>query len=138
MLRHAEPALPGRRPPDTGQPPDCSGVALETAAFVIGETPFGIDFETGKWPAPWGGRAFVTLHGAFGTWIGARVVGIARDPGTGMPLQTTDFDGGESANGNMIDFALGWDDGRLDHGAPPPSPSRPTGACSSATISRGR
>ncbi len=103
---------------DTGQPPDCSGVGVETGAFVIGETPFGIDFETGKWPSPWGGRAFVTLHGAFGTWIGARVVGIARDPGTGMPLKTTDFDGGESANSNMIDFALGWDDGRQDHGRP--------------------
>jgi glucose/arabinose dehydrogenase len=103
---------------DNGQPPDCSGVGAETGAFVIGETPFGIDFETGKWPSPWAGRAFVTLHGAFGSWVGARVVGIARDPGTGMPLKTTDFDGGESANGNMMDFALGWDDGHLDHGRP--------------------
>jgi glucose/arabinose dehydrogenase len=100
------------------QPANCSQVGVETVSFVIGDTPFGIDFETGKWPAPWGGRAFVTLHGVFGSWVGARIVGIARDPSTGMPLTATDFDGGESANTNMIDFATGWDDGRQDHGRP--------------------
>jgi glucose/arabinose dehydrogenase len=103
---------------DNGQVPNCSGVGVETVSFVIGDTPFGIDFETGKWPAPWGGRAFVSLHGVFGTWQGARVVAIARDPSTGMPLPATDFDGGESANDNMMDFATGWDDGRMDHGRP--------------------
>ena len=118
MLRDAEPALPGGRLLGYGSAPRLLRRRRGRPVFVIGETPFGIDFETGKWPSPWGGRAFVTLHGAFGTWIGARVVGIARDPGTGMPLKTTDFDGGESANSNMIDFALGWDDGRQDHGRP--------------------
>jgi glucose/arabinose dehydrogenase len=103
---------------DTGQPPDCSQVAVESDSFVIGHTPFGIDFETGKWPAPWAGRAFVTLHGVFGTWEGARIVGIARDPSTGLTLPATDIDGGESANTNMIDFATGWDDGHQDHGRP--------------------
>jgi glucose/arabinose dehydrogenase len=103
---------------DNGQVPNCSGVGVETDSFFVGHTPFGIDFETGKWPAPWGGRAFVTLHGVFGTWEGARVVAIARDPSTGMPLPATDIDGGESDNTNMMDFATGWDDGRLDHGRP--------------------
>jgi glucose/arabinose dehydrogenase len=103
---------------DTGKAPDCSGVGVETDSFFVGHTPFGIDFETGKWPAPWGGRAFVTLHGVFGTWEGARIVGIARDPATGMPLPATDIDGGESANTNMMDFATGWDDGHQDHGRP--------------------
>jgi glucose/arabinose dehydrogenase len=103
---------------DTGLTPDCSGVASESVSFLIGHTPFGIDFETGKWPAPWGNRAFVTLHGVFGTWEGARLVGIALDPNTGLPLSSTDIDGGESANNNMIDFATGWDDQRQDHGRP--------------------
>jgi glucose/arabinose dehydrogenase len=103
---------------DTGQPPDCSGVGVETDSVFVGHTPFGIDFETGKWPAPWGGRAFVTMHGVFGTWEGARIVAIARDPSTGMPLPATDIDGGESANTNMMDFATGWDDGIQDHGRP--------------------
>ncbi len=103
---------------DTMQPPDCSHVAAESDSFIIGHTPFGLDFETGKWPAPWGGRVFVTLHGVFGTWEGARVVGIERDPNTGLPLPATDIDGGEASSGRMIDFALGWDDGRQDHGRP--------------------
>jgi glucose/arabinose dehydrogenase len=103
---------------DTMQPPNCSQVGVEIDSFLIGHTPFGVDFETGKWPAPWAGRAFVTLHGVFGSWEGARVVGIARDPSTGMPLPATDIDGGESLNTNMMDFALGWDDGRQDHGRP--------------------
>ncbi len=103
---------------DTHQTPDCSQVAVESASFVIGHTPFGIDFETGKWPAPWSNRAFATLHGVVGTWVGARIVGIARDPATGLLLPSTDFDGGESDSTNMIDFATGWDDGHQDHGRP--------------------
>ena len=102
---------------DNGQPPDCSGVAPESASFVIGHTPFGIAFEPGKWPAPWTGRAFVTLHGVFGSWVGARVVALALD-GNGVPLPSTDLDGGQEANSNMLDFALGWDDGTLGHGRP--------------------
>jgi glucose/arabinose dehydrogenase len=116
----------GRTYSDTGATPDCSGVASESDSFLIGHTPFGIDFETGKWPAPWGNRAFVTLHGIFGTWVGARVVGIALDPGTGLPLPASDLDGGDSSN-NMIDFATGWDDGLEDHGRPAPVTFAPDG-----------
>lgn len=101
---------------DTQAPADCSGVAQENVAFVIGHTPFGLDFETGKWPAPWGGRLFVTLHGDFEHWTGARIVAVALDPATGLALAASDLDGGDSAN--MSDFATGWDDGRMDHGRP--------------------
>jgi glucose/arabinose dehydrogenase len=101
---------------DTGGTPDCSGVSKETVGFVIGETPFGLDFESGKWPAPWTYRAFVAMHGVFGSWVGARVTTVARDPGSGAILTANDLDGGESAN--MQDFALGWDDMRMDHGRP--------------------
>jgi glucose/arabinose dehydrogenase len=102
---------------DTKATPDCSNVAPESASFLIGHTPFGIDFESGLWPAPWGGRAFVTLHGDAARWEGARVVGLALDPATGLPLPSTDLDGGSSAP-NMMDFATGWDDGQKDHGRP--------------------
>ena len=101
---------------DTHKTPDCSGVQKESAGFVIGETPFGLDFESGKWPMPWGGRVFVTLHGVFGSWVGARVVGISLDPITGLPLASDDLDGGNSPN--MSDFATGWDDRTLSHGRP--------------------
>ncbi len=103
---------------DTGAVPDCSGVAQESAGFIIGHTPFGIAFETGLWPAPWNGRAYVTLHGDVGTYEGARVVGIAIDP-NGMPLPSSELQADVDPN-NMLEFATGWDDGRQDHGRPAP------------------
>src|SRR3712207_6996446 len=42
-------------------------------------TPFDLDFEKGKWPEPWRGRVYVPLHGAAGSWAGARLVGIATE-----------------------------------------------------------
>jgi glucose/arabinose dehydrogenase len=102
----------------TGGTPDCSGVTPETDSFVIGDTPFGVDFDNGKWPAPWGGRAYVTLHGRFGDWVGARVVTIALDPTTGFPLPGSDLD--PDAGSTLLDFATGWDDGIKDHGRPAP------------------
>jgi glucose/arabinose dehydrogenase len=111
---------------DTGATPDCSGVAPEDVSFLIGHTPFGIDYEGGQWPAPWAGRAFVTLHGDAARWTGARIVGIALDPTTGLPLPSSDLgDGGSS--GSMVDFATGWDDGRKDHGRPAPITFAPDG-----------
>ncbi len=102
---------------DTQATPDCSQVAQEDVEFVIGHTPFGLDFERGHWPAPWGGRLFVTLHGDFDQWTGARVVAIGLDPVTGLPLAASDLAGNDS--GNMADFATGLqDDGHMDHGRP--------------------
>jgi glucose/arabinose dehydrogenase len=96
--------------------PDCSGVAAESDAFLIGNTPFGLDFEPGSWPAPWTGDALVTLHGIAGSWIGARLVAIAMDPTTGLPVSGSDLSGSDT--GGMTDFATGWDDGQRDHGRP--------------------
>ena len=91
--------------------PDCSTVAAETESFYIGNTPFGIDFAPGAWPAPWTGAAFVSLHGAYGLWTGARVIAIAMDPATGLMLPGSDLGGNDT--GSLADFATGWDDGRL-------------------------
>jgi glucose/arabinose dehydrogenase len=109
----------GAKYSDTGKVPDCSGVTPEVDSFVVGHTPFGIDFETGTWPAPWTKRAFVTLHGYVGSWIGARVVGISLDPASGLPLPATDR-GGDSGTGTdtMLDLATGWDTGKQEHGRP--------------------
>ena len=70
---------------DTNAMPDCSGVVAESGAFVIGDTPFGLDFETGQWPAPWGGRAFVTLHGAVSDVEGCAPRGDRARPDDGHP-----------------------------------------------------
>ena len=107
---------------DTGvvvTPSDCAGVSAENVSFEIGHTPFGIDYETGRWPKPWTSRAFVTLHGDVGTWIGSRIVAIALDPDTGLPLPASELDAAATGD-NMLSFATGWDDGMQDHGRPAP------------------
>lgn len=103
---------------DNGRTPDCSGVTQETDSFIIGHTPFGLDFETGRWPARWANRVFVTLHGDFGTWRGARIVAIALDPATGIPVPATELNGGSGASASIQDLATGWDNGKQDHGRP--------------------
>lgn len=102
--------------PDIMPQPDCSTVASESDSFIIGHTPFDLDFETNKWPAPWNNRVYVPEHGAAGTWTGARVVAVELDPATGQLLPGSDLSGGSS--GAMADFATGWDDGTLSHGRP--------------------
>ena len=97
-------------------PTDCSAVAPENASFVIGHTPFDLDFETGKWPKEWNNRVYVPLHGAAGSWLGARVVAIGLDSATGELLPGSDLGG--SSSGAMVDFATGWDDHTLSHGRP--------------------
>jgi glucose/arabinose dehydrogenase len=93
-------------PYSTSPGANCSGVAADTNSFYIGDTPFGVDFELGQWPAPWTRNAFVVTHGAAGTWSGARMVSIPMDPATGLPEPSTNmFDGG---NVGMVDFATGW------------------------------
>ena len=104
---------------DTGDAPDCGTVAAEDDSFVIGQTPFGLDFETGKWPAPWTNRIFITLHGAAGTWEGAGIVASQTDPDSGAPLLASDLgDGGGPTPTSLLTFAGGWDDNKQDHGRP--------------------
>jgi glucose/arabinose dehydrogenase len=102
--------------PDIMPAPDCSGVASEDNSFIVGSTPFDLDFETGRWPAPWNNRVYVPLHGAAGNWEGARLVSIALDPVTGHLLPASDL-GGEPS-GALAEFATGWDDGTFTHGRP--------------------
>jgi glucose/arabinose dehydrogenase len=95
---------------------DCSTVMPEDVGFLIGDTPFGFDFEPNKWPATYSGSIFVVLHGAAGTWTGARIVAVAIDPITGMPRQGSDVT--MMNEGSMTDFATGWDDATHTHGRP--------------------
>jgi|HubBroStandDraft_1064217.scaffolds.fasta_scaffold02815_7 glucose/arabinose dehydrogenase len=106
---------------------DCSGVAPIDDSFLIGDTPFGLDFEPGLWTGMWAGRVFIANHGAAGTWTGARMVSIAMDPTTGLPLPGTNYtydgptlDGGPNGDmGSLVDFATGWDNGmNPSHGRP--------------------
>lgn len=96
--------------------PDCSKVAGESGAFIIGDTPFDIEFDLGGWPAPWTHHVFLPLHGEFGSWAGARMVAIATDPVTGMAMPAEDLMGHPTES--MKDFVTGWDDGLHLHGRP--------------------
>jgi glucose/arabinose dehydrogenase len=81
-------------------------------SFVIGDTPFGLDFEPGIWPAPFKSNIVVTVDGETGTWTGARIVAISARS-KGMPVPNSDL--GAST---LVDLPTGWDDGVRDHGRP--------------------
>jgi glucose/arabinose dehydrogenase len=107
----------------TNPTPSCTGVVPETTSFIIDHTPFGLDFEQGAWPGTWKSRVFVVLHGYVGSWIGARVVAIATDPKTGLPVISSE----STPDGTFTDFATGWDDGKLAHGRPATGAFSPDG-----------
>jgi glucose/arabinose dehydrogenase len=113
------------RPYDDRPGPDCSGVAQEINSFFVGNTPFDLDYELGKWPEPWGNRAYVPIHGAYGSWKGARLVGIELDAMTGQVLPGSDLSG--MSRGAMADFATGWDPTEVN------SPCAARGRCSRPT-----
>jgi glucose/arabinose dehydrogenase len=102
--------------PDIMPVPDCSGVQSDSDSFRVGNTPMGLDFETGVWPEPFARNVYIAMHGDVGSWVGARIVTIRTDPATGRPLPGTDVDGGDS--GAMSDFLTGYDDGTRMHGRP--------------------
>jgi len=96
---------------------DCSKILPESNAFIIGETPFGLEFDAQNlWPAPYTGSLFATQHGEFPSWKGAKLVAIATDPSTGAPLPSSDLSGAMS--GGLTELASGWDDGTRSHGRP--------------------
>jgi glucose/arabinose dehydrogenase len=92
--------------------PLCTGIQPESASFLIGDTPFGLEFIDSQFPPPWDHHVFIAPHGAFATWVGARVVGVAIDTSTGLPPP------GDA--GVKADFLTGWDDNHLNpaHGRP--------------------
>ena len=94
---------------------DCSRVVQDDVSFLIGDTPFSVDFEPGKWPLPYKANAFVPLHGTAGPWLGARLVRVAVNLETGDLLPSSTISG---TSGGMRDFATGWDDKTLMHGRP--------------------
>lgn len=75
---------------------DCGRAARELRAWPLHDTPFGMDFERGRWPEPYRGGFFVALHGEFQTWRNTKVVWSPVDPATGHPT------------GEWRDFLTGW------------------------------
>jgi len=96
--------------------PNCDAVKPDDNAFLIGNTPFGFDFIDAQFPPPWNNQVIVALHGEFASWAAAKVVAIAMDPSTGLPMPSSTVTG--APLGAQQDFLTGWDDGKLDHGRP--------------------
>lgn len=66
----------------------CGDVTQEEQSFTIGDTPFGLDWERGSWPAPFRDALFIAMHGSFYTspaWLGAGVRYWPTDPSTHLP-----------------------------------------------------
>ena len=103
--------------------PQCSAVKSELSSYIIGDTPFGFDFIDAQWPPPWDHHVIVALHGAFGTWVNAKIVAIPTDPATGIPGRSSNLPDG----GGFSTFASGWDDGMLQHGRPADATLSPDG-----------
>jgi glucose/arabinose dehydrogenase len=96
----------------------CAAAAREEATFPLNDTPFGLDWERGRWPAPLRNALFVALHGSFYSsppWEGARIVFATVDPNTHVPtgpidpathaprVQWNDFVRGFDYRGNPLD-----------------------------------
>ncbi|MFT3840099.1 MAG: hypothetical protein QM723_24135 [Myxococcaceae bacterium] len=96
--------------------PKCSSVSADSNSFIIGNTPFGLDFTDDQFPNPFKHQVIVALHGEFASWRDAKVVSIALDPATGLTMPSSTVNG--NPTGALQDFATGWDDGQLDHGRP--------------------
>jgi glucose/arabinose dehydrogenase len=104
--------------PATGGDPNCGVVEADTTSFFIGDTPFGLAFQSPSkpWPAPWNDKAIVALHGAAGSWTGARVVAVGVNADTGLLEAGTNISGHDE--GAITPFATGWDDNSFAHGRP--------------------
>jgi glucose/arabinose dehydrogenase len=74
----------------------CDTLSEELISINLHDTPFGLDFETGRFPAPFTNGAFVALHGSFGSWEGTALSYLTVDPATSLPT------------GELVPFATGW------------------------------
>jgi glucose/arabinose dehydrogenase len=93
--------------PSVNQTMSCNDVTKEDAWFPLSDTPFGFDWEPGRWAAPFTGAVFVALHGsAYSSppWQGAAVVYAPTDPTTHMPTQDwAPFQTGWAVGGSALD-----------------------------------
>ncbi|MDP3275618.1 MAG: hypothetical protein Q8Q09_10515 [Deltaproteobacteria bacterium] len=82
----------------------CSDVRQEEVSIPIGDTPFGFDWERGRWPAPYRNGVFVALHGSFytGGFGGAGIVYFPTDPATGVPMRQSAVRFVEATNGRPM------------------------------------
>ncbi|MDB4945926.1 MAG: L-sorbosone dehydrogenase [Labilithrix sp.] len=59
---------------------DCTTAAPERVAIPLHDTPFGLDFERGLWPAPFTHGMFSAIHGVVSSFGGSGVIFMKTDP----------------------------------------------------------
>lgn len=94
--RWGYPCCVGKGMPAPGSTESCNDIGQELLSIPLNDTPFGMDFEPGNFPAPYTKGLFVALHGAFGQpW-----------KGTALSWMPTDAMG--RPTGPVTEFATGW------------------------------
>jgi glucose/arabinose dehydrogenase len=66
----------------------CGTVTMEEVQFTLNDTPFGMDWERGLWPAPYQSVMCVAKHGSFyssPSWVGTGVFCAPTNPTTHSP-----------------------------------------------------
>ena len=103
---------------DTGSRPTAPGSASETDCLPHRRHAVRPRLRAGQVAGPVDRARLRHLHGPSARGRGARGRHRARSGHRDAADPSTDLDGGESANSDMMDFATGWDDGHQDHGRP--------------------
>ena len=93
----------------------CAAVGRELVSIPLHDTPFGLDFDRGAFPAPYTHGLFIALHGVRTSFGGTGVVFLKTDPRSLRPtgeakLFVDGFGKGTSARATDVAFAP---DGRL-------------------------
>lgn len=82
--------------PGTPAGTNCASVAESVQTYTLHDTPFGFDWEPGRWPGMYANGFFVGLHGYVGSWTNTGVQWAPVDPTTHRPTRAT------------VPFVSGW------------------------------
>jgi glucose/arabinose dehydrogenase len=84
------------KPAPGGTADQCAKLNPDVSLIPLHDTPFGMDFEQGAFPAPYTFGVFIAQHGSFGGWKGTSISWLPTDPTTHRPTGTSTV------------FASGW------------------------------
>ncbi len=94
----------------------CTNLSNEVLLIQLHDTPFGLDFEPGGFPAPYTNGIFIAKHGAVGSETNSDVVYVAVSNGVPMGMEQPFTSGfgfvGNTNNGRATDLTFA-PDGRM-------------------------
>jgi len=101
-------------PAPGGANADCSNVRREIAAVPLHDTPFGLDFDRGAFPAPYRHGLFMAIHGVVTSFGTTGVLWLSTDPASLRPTGAPKvfIRGAGRPNGRATDLVFA-PDGRM-------------------------